>query len=123
VTPQTFLDWRNQEIAKLKHRAAIRALEDQCGIATDEMGEYWLARTAALEKVAYEAEKIADVHHNQLLKALHDLNTIQPPTCREGDHASKGYEGHLKDVCDELEASPYGQAHYPKGKNASDRAA
>jgi hypothetical protein len=88
VTPPTFQEFVTGELAALKHRAAIRALEQQTGAPANEMGEYWLARTAALEKVAHEAGKIVKVWHNDLLKALYDLDAIQAPACREGDHAS-----------------------------------
>jgi hypothetical protein len=89
VTPPTFEEFVRGELAALRHRAAIKELERQNGEFTDEMGRYWLARTAALERVAYEAGQTTKwTRPHPLEKALEALERIPAPACREGDHAS-----------------------------------
>lgn len=87
-----FCEFVDRERSRLSERAHVRAVEQQTGTPTDDMGRYWLARTAQLEKIAAEAGRLT---RNQpglcpsLRDLLDELETIPAPVCRAGDHAGK----------------------------------
>jgi hypothetical protein len=79
---------REREHLALLDRAKLRALEAQTGQSTDDDGSYWLARTAALERVADLAGRLLAGYGetDELREALEALDTVQARPCRNGDH-------------------------------------
>jgi hypothetical protein len=79
---------KDREHRALLDRAKLRALEQQTGQSTDDDGSYWLARVAALERVADLADRVMRGKQDEaaLREALDVLNGVQAPACRAGDH-------------------------------------
>lgn len=84
-----FESWMAVQQHARAQRSARRAEEQQTGTPADDMGRYWLARTAQLELIAAEARRLTRADPGlccALRTLLDELDAIPAPVCRPGDH-------------------------------------
>lgn len=87
-TPDTLLVLAQIENKRRVIEAELRQLEYDTGMTASQTGEYWLARTAGLERllaVVVEYLKGAATK-DDLRAALHYADAPRAPACRPGDH-------------------------------------
>lgn len=73
------------------HAAAeLRQLEADVGRSASADGRYWLARTAALERVAEAAATASRTGSVEVLRVpLAELRSVPAPACNPNDHQGK----------------------------------
>lgn len=87
MSVETFERFVEVELDRKAARATLRAREQETGRPVDEMGAYWLRRTAALEHVAEAARQgLRNGDWTELYSSLEHLDTLPAPLARIGDH-------------------------------------